>query len=199
MVTEPKEGLRERTRRAVRAELSDIALRLFRERGFDATTIDEITTAAGLSKRSFFRYFPTKEDVVFDRMRLVGDQVVAALTSRPDDEDPWDSLRAVMTDWSEAIREAGASADILDLVHSTPGLNAGWRLHRETIREKIALALASRPNGLEEFDADLLTGAAQAALEAAQRQHLRDQSTSLSQLVIAAFTRLRPAGINQRR
>ncbi|MER5266286.1 TetR family transcriptional regulator [Actinosynnema sp. NPDC002837] len=81
-------GLRERARRAVRAELAQIALGLFAERGFDETTVGEIAESAGLTKRSFFRYFPAKEDVVFAGTDVTGEQVVQDIRARPADEDP---------------------------------------------------------------------------------------------------------------
>ena len=55
----------ERTRRRVREEVVDVALGLFLEQGFEDTTVDQVVTAAGISKRSFFRYFGTKGDIVF--------------------------------------------------------------------------------------------------------------------------------------
>jgi AcrR family transcriptional regulator len=61
-VTDP--GLRERKKARTRAELQRHALRLFRDRGFAATTADDIAAAAEVSRSTFFRYFPTKEDVV---------------------------------------------------------------------------------------------------------------------------------------
>ncbi|MEJ2864401.1 TetR family transcriptional regulator [Actinomycetospora flava] len=57
-------GLRERKKARTRAELQRHALRLFRDRGFAATTADDIAAAAEVSRSTFFRYFPTKEDVV---------------------------------------------------------------------------------------------------------------------------------------
>ena len=58
--SEVKEGRRERKRRQTRERIESVALSLFLERGFDGTTIEDITEAADVSKRSFFDYFPSK-------------------------------------------------------------------------------------------------------------------------------------------
>ena len=89
----PAPGLRERTRRAVRAELTDVALDLFLRRGFEATTVDEIAAAAGVSRRSLFRYFASKEAIIFDNMQDLGERLAEALAKRPSEEDPWVALR----------------------------------------------------------------------------------------------------------
>jgi AcrR family transcriptional regulator len=86
-------SLRERTRAAMRAEVSEVAFRLFAAQGFDNTTVDQIAAEAGLSRTTFFRYFGTKEDVVLGRMCEIGHEIAAALAARPDGERPWDSLR----------------------------------------------------------------------------------------------------------
>jgi AcrR family transcriptional regulator len=86
-------SLRERTRAAMRAEVSDVAFRLFAQQGYDNTTVEQIAAEAGLSRTTFFRYFGTKEDVVLGRLGEVGHQIAAALTGRPAHERPWDSLR----------------------------------------------------------------------------------------------------------
>src|SRR4051812_710609 len=86
-------GLRERTRRAVRAELVEIAVNLFLTQGFEATTVEQIAAAAGLSRRSYFRYFASKDDVFVEVISVLGQGVAAALTARPPEEAPWAALR----------------------------------------------------------------------------------------------------------
>jgi AcrR family transcriptional regulator len=90
---DPPGGLREVTRRAIRAEIARKATDLFLEQGFDETTIDQIAAAVGTSVRSVFRYFPTKEDMVLGDMLEQGRVLSDALAARPADEAPWEALR----------------------------------------------------------------------------------------------------------
>ena len=62
--------VRERTRRAVRGELAQLAVSLFVEKGYDETTIDDLAAAAGMSKRTFFRYFASKEELVMGKYEI---------------------------------------------------------------------------------------------------------------------------------
>jgi AcrR family transcriptional regulator len=69
----PAESLRERRRRQTTAEISEVALRLFDERGFAGTTVDDIASAAGVSRATFFRYFRSKEEAALHELvDLVG-------------------------------------------------------------------------------------------------------------------------------
>ncbi len=85
--------LRERTRAAMRDEVSEIAFRLFSEQGFDKTTVEQIAAEAGLSRTTFFRYFGTKEELVLGKMSEFGPRIAAALAARPADEGLWEALR----------------------------------------------------------------------------------------------------------
>lgn len=60
-------GLRERKKRETRARIADTALRLFKERGFDQTTVADVAAAADVSVKTVFNYYPAKEDLFFDR------------------------------------------------------------------------------------------------------------------------------------
>jgi AcrR family transcriptional regulator len=85
-------GLRAATRDAVRRQLSQIAMDLFVEHGFDAVTIEQIADTAGISARSVHRYFPAKEDLVIDSPEAYGRFVAQALEERPKDEGVMTSL-----------------------------------------------------------------------------------------------------------
>ena len=73
-----------------------MAIELFAARGFGEVTVDEIAEAAGISPRTFFRYFPTKTDVVRAHQRRLVDRLVRALADRPTDEGPVTALREAL-------------------------------------------------------------------------------------------------------
>ena len=103
-------GLRERKRERTRDEIVDAALRLFVEHGFDATTVEQIAAAADVSPRTFFRYFPAKEDVLFDEAGSARqrDHVVAVLEAHEGGVAPVrmvvDALRALQPGWNRSCR-----------------------------------------------------------------------------------------------
>lgn len=78
------EGLRERKKRERRKAISDVAMRLFAERGYDAVTVAEIARAADVSEQTVFNYFPAKEDLVFDEDEAMRDRLVEAIRDRPE-------------------------------------------------------------------------------------------------------------------
>src|SRR5580693_320999 len=79
-------GLRERKRQQTRERLTRMAMALFLERGFEATTLDDIAAAADISRRSFFHYFASKEDVVFAWHEETTAALIAAVEARPASE-----------------------------------------------------------------------------------------------------------------
>ncbi|MFI6423814.1 TetR family transcriptional regulator [Promicromonospora sp. NPDC050880] len=90
---EARSGLRERTRRVIQRDITDTAERLFVERGYHATTIEHIAEAVGMSRRTLYRYFSTREEIVLGKLDLVGDDLLTALRDRPAGEELWVSLR----------------------------------------------------------------------------------------------------------
>src|SRR6201985_3845257 len=77
----PAEGLRERKKRLMRQQLSDTATQMFMERGFDAVRVTEIAEACGVSQKTVFNYFPTKESLILDRLEKGADPARNRATS----------------------------------------------------------------------------------------------------------------------
>jgi AcrR family transcriptional regulator len=89
-------GLRERKRRSTLASIQSEALRLFRAKGYAETTVVEIAAAAGVSERTFFRYFPTKEDVVL--LDELDSGFVASLRGQPNELTPFAAMARALGD-----------------------------------------------------------------------------------------------------
>jgi AcrR family transcriptional regulator len=90
-------GLRERKKEQTRRAIEDAAFRLFAERGFQATTVADIAEAADVAPRTFFAYFPSKEDVLFADFDETSEALVARLRDRLPGETTFDALRAWIT------------------------------------------------------------------------------------------------------
>jgi AcrR family transcriptional regulator len=93
-------GLRERKKQETRQAISDVATRLFAERGFDAVTIAQVAEAAGVSKMTVTNYFPRKEDLVFDRAPGIITSLADAIAQRAPGES---LLAAIRRDYEEAV------------------------------------------------------------------------------------------------
>jgi AcrR family transcriptional regulator len=120
----PKTGLRERKKARTRAEIQRQALRLFREQGYEATTVARIAEASEVSESTFFRYFPTKEEVVlWDDLDPL---IFEAFKVRPPE---LGAIQALRESISEVLARttAGEQAQLrerLDLLLSVPPLRA---------------------------------------------------------------------------
>ena len=92
--SKPALGLRERKKAKTRAAIQRHALQLFREQGYDATTVEQIAEAAEVSPSTFFRYFRTKEDVaLYDSF---DPQFIAAFEAQPADLSPAQAMRRAL-------------------------------------------------------------------------------------------------------
>jgi AcrR family transcriptional regulator len=143
-------GVAERKRQLVAGELRDAALMLLATRGFDTVTIDDIVAAAGMSRRTFFRYFASKEDVVVRWLADMGADIVTELAARPPGEPPSVALRhalwvplAACTDRTDHTERARI---VVRLVLDTPALQARWLEHQIRWRAGLAAELAARRN-----------------------------------------------------
>lgn len=118
-------GLRERKKLRTRKELEETALALFAERGFDATTVEEVVTRVEVSPRTFFRYFASKEDVLLSEDGERRDQLMAALVARPAGEPVLTAVhRAVLSLAGMYETERDRLFQVYRLMEETPSLRA---------------------------------------------------------------------------
>ena len=140
------EGLRERKKRLLRRQLSDTATEMFMERGFDSVRVSEIAEACGVSEKTVFNYFPTKESLVLD----LGEATLGSLRSTLADPDlsPVEAVLEILSGELAAITSWLTEQDDLDqaknmllrfgmLIRSTPSLRA---YQRDMADQQVAVA-----------------------------------------------------------
>lgn len=158
--TPGQEGLRERKKRLVRQQLSDTATEMFLERGFDNVRVTEIAEACGVSEKTVYNYFPTKESLILDRWQSTPAALLRALAD-PNVPTVDAALRVIddeLTSWTTWIAgladQVAATARIRrfgDLVQATPSLRAYEREQTDLLVGQAALVLAGRM-GMEPQD-----------------------------------------------
>jgi AcrR family transcriptional regulator len=144
MSSPPETGLRERKKAKTRAAIQAEALRLFREQGYAATTVEQIADAAEVSESTFFRYFGTKEDVALhDRFDPL---LFAAFRAQPAELSPIQALRAAMRSVFGALPDAELEQERQrgELIFSVPELRARLLVQLTETLEMTAGLLAER-------------------------------------------------------
>lgn len=162
-------GLRERKKLRTRRAIAGAALRLFDERGFEETTISDIAAAAEVSPRTFFSYFPSKDDVVFAEMDERLADVRTGLAERPGGETPLATFRRV----SEALLQAIAAEDgeygtvQVSLIRDRPSLQAQALKRLSDAEEGFVAVLREIAPELDDVTAVTIIGVAFGGLRAA--------------------------------
>lgn len=190
-------SLREISRDAVRTRITDVALELFAEHGFDRVTVDQIAAAAGMSGRTFHRYFAAKEDVVVGEPERWGEFVRDAFADRPDDEPVWESLRASFEAFigllAQTSREERGKLAMRVLV-STASLRArNLEKHLLWARMLTPLVAARLADDDTALRAEIIVQAALACLDVAFTTWAEaDGDTTIAELLDRSFATLQP-------
>jgi AcrR family transcriptional regulator len=154
-------SLRDRKRARTRQAIVDAAVELFERDGYDATTVADIAAAAEIGTRTFFSYFPSKEEVLFPEMDERVRTSVAVIAARRPDERPVDVLL-------RGLDEASAGSDMtgrlgalrMRLVRTVPAVRGrGLQLQQDGMREIARHLAAAYPDELDEVRAAALVGA----------------------------------------
>lgn len=191
-------SVRERTRRLVLEELVTLAQAMFAERGYEEVTVDEIAKAAGMSRRTFFRYFGSKEELLLGRYQVAADRLADALAARPTDESLWESLRRALDVAADYFDDPALSVQTggnEKIIQTYPSLRAGLSQRLAGLKDRWTEIIRDR-TGREAVDDPypaMIAGSAVAALEAAKRAWLAcGQSRTLASLIDDAMRSMSP-------
>jgi AcrR family transcriptional regulator len=178
----PDEGLRERKRRLTRQLISDVATVMFATRGFDRVRVADVADSVGVSEKTVYNYFPTKESLVLDHADETIERVARALRERRPKESITDVVvRALLEDLG---RFAGSPDEVIEflpsfgeMIHGTPALRAAWlEMHDRLatmIRDELAAITDVDPRAPEPMIAGrALAGLAEISFES-QVRHVR--------------------------
>jgi mycofactocin system transcriptional regulator len=174
-----------------KGELEVVALDLFAERGFEETTVDDLAEAAGIGRRTFFRYFPSKNDVVYGDFDAALQELRARLTATPPDVPLWEGIREAVLAFNALPPEAEAQHRTrMSLVLHTPVLQAHSTLRYAGWRAVVAEHAASRLGlAVDDLEPQLVAHQALAAALVAYEQWLARPGSDLQALLDTAFRR----------
>lgn len=115
--------------------LERVAIGLFEDRGYDAVSAAEIAEAAGVSRRSLFRYFPTKSDLVWGRVSEATDVLSAALAKQRDPDDPRRAVRVALCETADQIPDLELARRRMRIIATNPELIASGtgQLHEQSV------------------------------------------------------------------
>jgi AcrR family transcriptional regulator len=182
----------------MRTEIAGVAMHLFVTQGFAATTIDQIAHTAGVSPRSLFRYFGTKEDIVLGDMKAAGELVRDALRTRPAAEPPLDALSAAMSALGDVPGNTHERAfRIAEMFTTEPSLRARKAEKRrdwlDLLVPEIERRMGITPADVPDVRAHALVACALTCLDTGTEIWVRRGGTgNLGDLVDEALTVMRP-------
>jgi AcrR family transcriptional regulator len=186
--------LPERKRQLVRQEIAHAAWLLFAERGYEKTTVSEIARAAGVSRRSFFRYFSSKEDVVVGTTDALAEDVLAAFASRPAGEPPLVAIqRALRPAIETRLADVAESRAIVSLLRESRTLRRALLERHARLEERLALLIAVRTGADPRRDPTpaLLAFLARALLDTAFNVWFDQRPRNVAAMIDDLFRRLR--------
>jgi AcrR family transcriptional regulator len=186
--------LQERKRQLVRQEIARAGWLLFAERGYEATTVEAVARAAGVSRRTFFRYFSSKEDVAVGTSDALADDFLAAFKARPLHEAPIVSiqhaLRPVVAMRLADVAEARA---IIRLLRESPAVRRAMLERHARMEERLAALVARRTGANPRKDPTpaLVAFVARALMDTAFNVWFDQRTEDVREMIDDLFRRLR--------
>ena len=159
----------DRTRQLAAQEILQTALRLFTQQGYDETTIAQIAREAGVSQRTLFRYFGTKEDLIGGSQERFVTLLTETVRKQPVDAGAWEALRAAFEAALSLHASREQALERFRLVHHTDSLRAAYLGKRVRCQEELLPLLEARlaPSGTDRGQARAIVATAFACFDAA--------------------------------
>ena len=190
----PSPSLRARKLELVREELSRVAWELFRKEGYEPTTVSDIARAAGVSRRTFFRYYASKEDVVVETSDELVEEMLAAMARRPAKEPPLVAIqRALVPSLEMRLARADEARGIIRLLRESRSLRRAVLERHARMEERLAALLAGRlgVDPATNSKPALLAFLARAMMDTAFNVWYDQRRTDVKDLVDELFQKLR--------
>ena len=171
------------------AAIEKAALELIAEKGFDEVTVEDIAGAAGISRRTFFRYFSSKNEIPFGEYGTLLVALEEWLASEPEDRPMLEVIADAVMRFNRVHSDGGvAHRERMRLVMRTPSLRANAALHQDDWVAVLARYAARRlDESPDAFAPQLVAQVSLGAANTAYEQWLNDESTDLEHLVGEAF------------
>lgn len=181
-----------RSHDTTRAEIARAAIRAFLRSGFDQTTVDDIAAAAGISRRTYFRYFSSKDESLLSGMQEVGISVAEALRHGPLDVHPLVALRNAYLEVERTLSEFPERQRALGrMLRANPRVHGALMLVQIEWVDELTEVLASRhPDGEERLSDRLMAQMAMDAWNLAVEAWLADPGANLHDEAARAFDAL---------
>lgn len=184
-----KPGLRDRKREATKSLIWQSAMRLFAEHGYDEVTIEDIASVCDLSPRTFFRYYATKEEVLFAGTEMRRDMFLEALEEQPADLLPFDAIygasRKMATHYLPEFEALQTRDRIVRAAPSLRSTDASFPGKWDTDVMEI-LRRSGRADDFSDLELRLVTGAAMTALRVTIQEWIAS-GQDLFELLDASF------------
>jgi AcrR family transcriptional regulator len=185
-------SLQERKQELVRGEIFNAAWRLFGEHGYEATTVADIAAAAGVSRRTFFRYISSKEDVLIETTDDLDEAFLTAVAGRPPEEPPLVAIERALVPVLETYLLTERTRTIVRLLRESRTLRRAMLERHALMEERLAMQLAARLGADAATDStpQLLAFVARAMLDTAFNVGYDQGRADVAGLVSELFAKL---------
>lgn len=176
----------------MRGEIFNAAWRLFGAHGYEATTVADIAAAAGVSRRTFFRYFSSKEDVLVETTDDLAEAMLAAMAERPLSEPPLVAIERALVPVLEGRLQTERTQTIIRLLRESRTLRRAMLERHALMEERLAVQLAARlgVDSATDSTPQLLAFVARAMMDTAFNVAYDQGRTDVAALVAELFAKL---------